>query len=207
MKKNICRQLVISLCIGSLMFIGAGCSKKTVIPPDLGAGMNQSGMNGGTDINYPNAEGIYSENSLSSEGTLDDSASANAQGDGSGQQSFEYNKMHGRSSLGLEPIYFEFDQAGIQVSMTDVLIRNAEFLNSAPGRIVVLEGNTDDRGTSEYNLALGERRAITTQQYLIKLGVDSRRIRTVSYGEERPLFLGQDEESYSLNRRVDFVLQ
>ncbi len=207
MKKHICKQLVLAVCLGSLIFVGAGCSKKTVIPPDSAAGMNQSGMNGGTDINYPDAEGMYSEKNLSPEGTLDDSSTAGAQDVGSGQQSFEYNKIHGRSSAGLEPIYFEFDQAGIMASMTEVLIRNAEYISSVPGRIVVLEGNTDDRGTSEYNMALGERRAITTQQYLIKLGVDARRLRTVSYGEERPLFIGQDEESYSLNRRVDFIMQ
>jgi peptidoglycan-associated lipoprotein len=73
--------------------------------------------------------------------------------------------------------------------------------------MVILEGNSDERGTNEYNLALGERRAINTRQYLINLGVAADRIRTLSYGEERPLFPGQDEDSYSMNRRVDFVVQ
>jgi len=104
MKKHICKQLVMSICIGILIFVGAGCSKKNVIPPDSGTGANQSGMNGGTDINYPNAEGIYSEGNLSSEGTLDDSTAAAGQDTGSGQQSFEYNKMHGRSTVGMEPV-------------------------------------------------------------------------------------------------------
>ncbi len=122
------------------------------------------------------------------------------------EQSDAYKKVHGRSSGGLVPIYFAFDQAGIQSSMTETLIHNADYINNVPG-IVTLEGNSDERGTAEYNLALGERRAITTQQYLENLGVDPRRIRTLSYGEEKPLFLGQDEDSYSLNRRVDFRIQ
>jgi peptidoglycan-associated lipoprotein len=89
--------------------------------------------------------------------------------------------------------------------MEEVLTRNAEYLNSIPGTTVTLEGNSDERGTNEYNLALGERRAINTRQYLINLGVAAERIQTLSYGEERPLFLGQDEDAYSMNRRVDFI--
>ena len=78
---------------------------------------------------------------------------------------------------------------------------------SVPSARITVEGNSDERGTNEYNLALAERRAINAQQYLINMGVDPLRLRTVSYGEEKPLFTGQDEESYSMNRRVDFVIQ
>jgi len=209
--KKIFNKLFVSVCIGSMLLIGAGCSKKTVIPPGQEEGA-QTGLMNGTDINYPDAEGNYSEGNLPAEGTLDDSNLTAGQDLGSSgvdanASSFEDMKMHGRSSGSLQPIYFDFDQAGIQSSMTDLLIQNADYINSIPGRVVVLEGNTDERGTAEYNLALGERRAATTQQYLINLGVDPRRLRTLSYGEEKPLFLGQDEDAYSLNRRVDFVMQ
>ncbi len=86
------------------------------------------------------------------------------------QQSDEYKRIHGRSSANLSPIYFDFDQAGVRPNMTDVLVRNAEYLRTIPGSMVIIEGNSDERGTNEYNLALGERRALNSRQYLINLG-------------------------------------
>ncbi|MCP4337317.1 MAG: OmpA family protein [Desulfobulbaceae bacterium] len=170
-------------------------------------------MSGGKDINYPPAEGGYSEDNLPVEGTLDDSNATGLTGNGSemmlpaDQQSDEYKRIHGRSSANLSPIYFNFDQAGVSPGMTEILISNANYLKTIPGALVVIEGNSDDRGTNEYNLALGERRAINSRQYLINLGVAADRMRTLSYGEERPLFYGQDEDAYSMNRRVDFVVK
>ncbi len=91
--------------------------------------------------------------------------------------------------------------------MTEVLVKNAEQMQQTPGAAIVIEGNSDERGTNEYNLALGERRALAAKQYLIDLGVDAARIQTISYGEERPLFTGQDEDAYSQNRRDDFIMK
>ncbi len=206
MKKKLCRNLALSALVGSLLLFGAGCSKKTVMPPDTGG----SDMSGGKDINYPKADGGYSEDSLPTEGSLDDQTSG--QGGTSmmsdaDQQSDEYKRLHGRSSPNLSPVYFDFDQAGVRANMTEVLAANAEYLKSIPDSMVTIEGNSDERGTNEYNLALGERRAINTRQYMINLGIPGDRMRTLSYGEERPLFLGQDEDSYSLNRRADFIAQ
>ena len=207
MKKRLSRTLALSALLGSLVLFGAGCGKKTVLPPEVEQGLE---MPGGKDINYPPAEGGYSEEGLPVEGRLDDSANA-ANGSGmlsaADQQSDEYKRTHGRSSENLYPIYFDFDQAGVSPGMTEVLIRNADYLQTIPGTIVTIEGNSDERGTNEYNLALGERRAINSRQYLISLGIAGDRMRTLSYGEERPLFLGQDEDAYSMNRRVDFVVQ
>lgn len=214
MKKTITPSLAIAVILGSLLLFQTGCGKKTVIPPDSDPNATAVGsdMSGGNNINYPIAEGGYTVESLPSEGTLDDSTTAGLANSAAAmaaidQQSEEYKRLHGRSSANLFPIYFDFDQAGVRPDMTETLFRNAEYINSVPGRMVVLEGNSDERGTNEYNLALGERRAINAQLYLINLGVDPRRVRTLSYGEEKPLFLGQDEESYGMNRRVDFVLQ
>ncbi|MCP3891144.1 MAG: OmpA family protein [Desulfobulbaceae bacterium] len=210
MKKHTCTTLIVSTFVVSLLLIG-GCGKKTVVPPSQSGDANGTAITGGNDINYPMAQGGgYSEENLPIEGTLDDSTGAANQGrslTGIDQQSYEYKQAHGRSSTGLSPIYFEFDQAGVRPAMTEVLVNNADYLNSISGVHIVIEGNSDERGTNEYNLALGERRAINTQQYLINLGVDSMRMRTVSYGEEKPLFLDQDEDSYRLNRRVDFVVE
>lgn len=207
MKKKIVSTLALSVIVGTFVLFSSGCSKKNVIPPMSDAGIGGSDMSAGKDITYPMAEGGYSEDTMPAEGSLDDTAMSGGSGMGlsADQQSDEYKRLHGRSSENLSPIYFDFDQAGVRPDMTDVLIRNANHLNSFPGTIVVIEGNCDDRGTNEYNLALGERRAINAQLYLLNLGVDPERMRTVSYGEEKPLFPDQNEEAYSLNRRVDFV--
>jgi len=160
MKKRLSRTLALSVVIGSLVLFGAGCSKKTVIPPD---GSTGSDIPGGKDINYPIAESGYSEDGQPKEGSLDDSAGAGLMS-AADQQSDEYKRIHGRCSENLSPIYFDFDQAGVSPGMTDVLISNAEYLKTIPDTMVTIEGNSDERGTNEYNMALGERRAINTRQ-------------------------------------------
>jgi peptidoglycan-associated lipoprotein len=203
MKKSCIQLLTIFVLSGSLFLFASGCSKKTVVPPITSPnGSMSSDMSGGTDINYPR----YNEENLPAEGSLDDK-SRGGMTDAMDQQSDEYKRLHGRSSANLAPVFFDFDQAGVRSDMTEVLFHNAEYLKSVANATIVLEGNCDDRGTNEYNLALGERRAINVLQYLVNLGIDARRMRTLSYGEEKPLFLGQDEESYSMNRRVDFVIK
>ncbi len=205
MNKRIFTTLVLSSFLCSLILFGAGCSKKTVIPPGSG-GSTGAGTSGGTDINYPPAEGGYAEGNLSAEGNLDDTTGSEM-GTLADNQTDEYKRAHGRSSENLDPIYFEFDQAGITADMADVMVRNAQYLNANPGETITIQGNCDERGTNEYNLALGERRAINTRQFLIDLGIEFSRIKTLSYGEERPLFPGMDETDYSQNRRADFVLE
>ncbi len=205
MNKRIFTTIVLSSLLGSLILFGAGCSKKTVVPPGSG-GSAGAGAPGGTDINYPSAEGGYAEGSLSAEGNLDDTTGS-GMGTLADNQTDEYKMAHGRSSENLSPIYFEFDQAGITAGMADVMVRNAQYLNSNPGETITIQGNCDERGTNEYNLALGERRSINARQFLIDLGIEFSRIKTLSYGEERPLFPGMDETAYSQNRRADFVIE
>lgn len=207
MKTRIGTTLVVTALAGSLLLFAGGCSKKTVIPPD---NTTQSSMGAGTDISYPAAEREgYSEENLPIEGSLDDTSmnTVASATDGVDSRSDAQKFLHGRTSTGMLPIYFSFDQFTIRPDMVEVMINNANYLKQAPESHVIVEGNTDDRGTQEYNLALAERRAQNAKQYLIDLGIDPIRIRTVSYGEEKPLFLGQDEESYAKNRRADFVLE
>jgi peptidoglycan-associated lipoprotein len=197
---------LLALCITSLLILGSGCGKKTIDPPLVGEG---SSLSGGTNIDYPAADKSgYDESTLKAEGTLDDTGGG-AKGSLAAETvgSEEYKREHGRSSVGLSPIYFDFDQAGVRPDMADRMNSNADFLKQVPGSTVIVEGNCDDRGTNEYNLALGQRRALNSQDYLINLGIEANRIRTISYGEERLLFMGQDEESHALNRRNDFVLE
>jgi peptidoglycan-associated lipoprotein len=105
-----------------------------------------------------------------------------------------------------EPIYFDFDRSFIRPEYRPVLAKKAEFLKENPGYHLRVEGNCDERGTNEYNLALGERRSDSAKSYLVSLGISSDRIETISYGEERPLAIGHNEDSWSQNRRDDFVL-
>ena len=96
---------------------------------------------------------------------------------------------------------FEVDQAGQQALNT-----NAGILKKYPGWVITIEGHCDERGTAEYNLALGEKRALSAKTYLVSLGVPADRLRTVSYGKEFPFDPGHDESAWSKNRRAHFVV-
>lgn len=102
--------------------------------------------------------------------------------------------------------FFDYDRASLTDRGREQLSRNAEFLRQYPQFQVTLEGHCDERGTPEYNLALGERRAFTAREYLTALGVDEGRLRTMSYGEERPVCGGEDESCWSQNRRAHPVV-
>lgn len=98
-------------------------------------------------------------------------------------------------------VFFGFDNAILDDTARQTLERQAAWLQQFPGVTVTIEGHADERGTTEYNLALGERRATAVKNYLVALGVDPARILTISYGEERPVDPGHDESAYALNRR------
>lgn len=113
----------------------------------------------------------------------------------------------GRTTEGMLPVYFDFDSSDIRRDQVARIQVNAEFINTnQKGYDVRIEGNTDPRGTNEYNMALGERRALAAKKYLVNLGVDEEKLTTVSYGEERLLLQGNDELSWAQDRRDDFVV-
>ncbi len=99
-----------------------------------------------------------------------------------------------------ERVYFDLDQYRLDSDDQDILKRQAAWLASYPNVRVLIAGNADERGTREYNLALGERRANAVKEYLVSLGVSASRIDTVSYGKERPVVAGSNEQSWALNR-------
>jgi len=106
---------------------------------------------------------------------------------------------------GLEPVYFDFDSAAIRADQRPTLQANLAAINQHKDwKTVVIEGNTDERGTEEYNLALGERRANSVKKYLIDSGVPAARIDTVSFGESKPAVQGHDESAWKWNRRDEF---
>jgi peptidoglycan-associated lipoprotein len=107
----------------------------------------------------------------------------------------------------LETVYFDYDKSDLSESTRQTLQANADWLAANPGRTVRLEGHCDERGTIEYNLALGQRRAASVKSYLVGLGIDAARLETVSYGKERPAEPGHDEAAHARNRRAEFVIK
>ena len=103
-------------------------------------------------------------------------------------------------------VYFGFDSAELSGRAQATLDRQAAFLNVNPALVVIVEGHADERGTREYNLALGDRRATAVRDYMLAKGLNSARIRTVSYGKERPAVSGSNEVSWEKNRRAATVL-
>jgi len=103
-------------------------------------------------------------------------------------------------------VYFGYDSSALSDDAQATLMRQAGFLRGNPSLTVTIEGHCDERGTREYNLALGERRATAARDYLLAQGVDPARIRVISYGKERPVAAGSTEQSWSKNRRAATVL-
>jgi peptidoglycan-associated lipoprotein len=106
----------------------------------------------------------------------------------------------------LQPVFFDLDSAEVGGAGRSVLDANAEILKKYSSWVLTIEGHCDERGTAEYNLALGERRALAARNYLVSLGIAGDRLRTVSYGKEFPFDPGHDEQAWARNRRAHFVI-
>lgn len=128
-------------------------------------------------------------------------------GDGTGglpnNLDVDYNRRG--TEIGVNPIYFDYDSDALRPDAMATLSRNAEVMKSQPANTYWrVEGNCDERGTQEYNMALGERRALSVRSHLISLGVAADHIITISYGEENPAAPGSGESAWSKNRRAEF---
>jgi peptidoglycan-associated lipoprotein len=106
----------------------------------------------------------------------------------------------------LKPVYYELDSSDLSQSAQQALQENAQVLRKYASWQITIEGHCDERGTPEYNLALGERRAITARDYLVSLGIPVARVKTVSYGKEFPFDPGHTDAAWSKNRRAHFVI-
>lgn len=106
----------------------------------------------------------------------------------------------------LRPLFFDYDRSDVSPEGRNVLDENAAILRRFPAWTVTIEGHCDERGTAEYNLALGERRAVAARTYLVSLGIAADQLRTVSYGKEFPFDPGQNEGAWAKNRRAHFVI-
>ena len=114
--------------------------------------------------------------------------------------------MAARNAFLSEHIYFAFDKYNLDDAAQETLMSKADFLRENPDIYITIEGHADERGTNEYNLALGDRRAESAKSFLVDMGIEAYRISTVSYGEERPFCMESDEECWSKNRRDQFVI-
>jgi len=122
---------------------------------------------------------------------------------GDGLPEFSEDMLFTEAS-GLQKVYFDYDSFDLRPDSLATLKENAEKIKQVPGVVIQIEGHCDERGTQEYNLALGEKRALATRSHLINLGVSGDRLITISYGEEDPADQGHSETSWGKNRRCEF---
>jgi peptidoglycan-associated lipoprotein len=190
MRKTLWLMLIVAISVG-LTFSVSGCAKKKTVGDEMGAVVEETEPKPG-DTGFKK---IYEESMAAKTESLDDQAAM--------EKANEF--LEGRTSGPLLPVYFDFDKSNIREDQRARIDKNGAFLKENNVRVRI-EGNCDERGTSEYNIALGERRAINAKNYLINLGIHEDRLHAISYGEEKPLLRGHDEYSWAQNRRDDFVL-
>jgi peptidoglycan-associated lipoprotein len=144
-------------------------------------------------------------NDLNGAGTLPNTQNQVGGGNTTSLAEFD-NMIEDRTALAANTIHFAYDSAAIRSSEQANLQSVASALSSDANAKLLIEGNCDERGTEEYNRSLGERRALAAREALAKLGIDPSRVRTISYGKDKPVDPGHDEAAWSQNRRDDFVL-
>lgn len=199
MKGKLRMAVLLLLVIPGLLFT-ASCSKKVVKTGDEAAAAGQITGPGGVSMNQDDLarQQAIEEERLRQE-RLRQEEEERRQGEqgGSGMTS-------GRAAG--EDIYFVYDSAALSGEAQEILRQKAEWLRSNNASVTI-EGHCDERGTNEYNMALGDRRAESAKSFLVNLGIPASRMTTVSYGEERPADSGHSESSWSKNRRAHFVTE
>lgn len=121
------------------------------------------------------------------------------------EEALRRQRIQARISEVFKPVYFAYDQSTLSPEGQSILQEIGQLMKEVPEITARVEGHADERGTNEYNLALGERRAMAVQDYLGSYGVQKSRLQTISYGEEKPAQMGSDESSWAKNRRVEFT--
>ena len=150
-------------------------------------------------------DSVSGSSSSSATGSTSATATESAKAPSSSTSATQMSDAEKLAQVG-NTVYFGFDSSDLSGKSQETLDRQAAFLNVNPALVVIVEGHADERGTREYNLALGDRRATAVRDYLLAKGLNSARIRTVSYGKERPAVSGSNEESWEKNRHAATVL-
>ena len=199
--KNWIHLVVIVLIMIALLLSGA-CAKKKIRSdfPSIQRSGDQPTAGGSEGTGQGMGQGTQDGSKVFEKG-LDDTAAAGAGADETGAA------RTARERFENDDVFFEFDSAALLPEAQSLLMEKSEWLRNHPGVNVVIEGHTDERGTIAYNLALGDRRAESVRAFLMELGVDTSRIRTVSYGEENPIDPDQTESAWAKNRRAHFYIE
>jgi peptidoglycan-associated lipoprotein len=186
--------------------------------PVLESGSNDSNVTNGSDSSNSSndAYGSSSVNSRTNEESVDSwganpfdgkSGSSNGEKFGSSQSGIQESKLRSfEPSTNLKDIHFKFDKYDLDSDSRLILQRNAKFLKNNRDLHVEIQGHSDERGTNNYNIALGERRAHSTKKYLVSQGVDSSMVHVISYGEEKPFCFNSGESCWFQNRRAHFLI-
>ena len=195
-----CSTVMAIVCCGALALAVTGCkyddpnggddiATTAEVNTEDGENNANDSMNAGKDIGTENENA--DETSLSSVTGLP----------------FDQDPNYTRcTDVDFAPVYFGFDASQLLPSELAKIEAVAQHLQAKPNRVVIVEGNCDERGSNEYNLSLGELRAISIRDYLVTLGIDAQRIQSKSYGEEKPAVTGHDEGAWSKNRRGEFAV-
>ncbi len=197
MRKTLCVPMALVLVI-SLVLFSASCAKKAVTP-ERGMGYEE-----GTTAEDTGVTGRYEYQEDASRSTVEDRGIQEEQFRDDAARS---EMMANRSEFENEDIYFAFDSAALSGTAQQKLREKAQWMRQHPTVSAIIEGHCDERGTSEYNLALGDRRAESVKSYMVNLGISRSRLVTISYGEERPADPRSTEEAWARNRRAHFVVE
>ncbi|MBQ6009384.1 MAG: OmpA family protein [Kiritimatiellae bacterium] len=210
-------MMAIAFC-GVLAFAVSGCKydDEPVPTDDIATGTEVPAEGEGVDNAMAGGQDVATDPDAANAGAANAGDLANAGADMSGITDGDGNPATGLpfdqdpnyvrcTDVAFEPVYFGFDASNLQPSEMSKIEAVAAHLKQT-GRVVIVEGNCDERGSNEYNLSLGEIRAIAIRDYLVTLGVNVQSIQTKSYGEEKPAVVGSNEGAWSKNRRGEFAV-
>lgn len=190
-----------TIALVAVAFFVAACETASQTATDS-AGESTASTSSSTASTSSNAG---SSSGSSSSGSSSSGSSASSSSSSGSAASSSTSANDALAAIG-NTVYFGYDSAALSGNAQGTLLRQAGFLNANPALTITIEGHCDERGTREYNLALGERRASAARDFLLAQGVDQARIKVISYGKERPVASGSTETSWSKNRRAATVL-
>jgi peptidoglycan-associated lipoprotein len=197
MKKSLIISRLIALSLVFLLILVCGCTKRSIVrdypPVKEKTAAKEAGAEGWKE------EGKATKGSAVKEDFLTEGSARSA------TESTKGLSVTGKEAGIFEDIYFDYDKYYLKPEARESLKKDAAWLAKHKNYNVVIEGNCDERGTVEYNLALGERRAAEAMKYFVELGIEKKRIKTISYGKERPLDPEHNEEAWAKNRRDNFI--
>ena len=194
------------IALAAVAFFVAACETASQTSTDsAGESSSSTASSSASTSSNSGSSGSSSSTSSSNSSNSSSSSSSSSSGAASSSSGGVDSAADKLAAVG-NTVYFGYDSAVLDGNSQATLFRQAAFLKGNPSLTVTIEGHCDERGTREYNLALGERRAVAARDYLLAQGVDPARIRVISYGKERPVAAGSNETSWSKNRRAATVL-